>query len=101
MDRKIEEKVGKAVRAFEEAGAHVDEVKVGIKRPQQVLSDVWCRLIMPINVAMFENFKATGLDLLKDHKNDFPQQYLEWVEKGYRMSTADFCKDQENTNRSL
>ena len=95
VDRKIEEKIGKAVRAFEEAGAHVDEVKVGIKHPQQVLSDVWCRLIMPINVAMFENFKATGLDLLKDHKNDFPQQYLEWVEKGYRMSTADFCKDQE------
>ena len=42
--------VAEAVRAFAEAGAVVEEVKLGIKRPQRELSDLWCRLIMPLNV---------------------------------------------------
>ena len=50
----------KAVRAFEEAGAQVEEVKVGIERPQQELSDLWCRLITPVNLHAFELFKAGG-----------------------------------------
>ena len=95
VDHRVAENVGKAVKAFEEAGAHVEEVRVGIQRLQQELSDVWCRLVMPINVATFENFKLTGIDLLNDHRSDFPPQYLEWVEKGYKMSAVDFYRDQE------
>jgi len=98
VDRRVAEVVDRAVRAFEEAGAHVEEVKVGIKRPQRELSDLWCRLIMPVNVQTFEMFKANGLDLLKDHRDDFPPQYLRWLEAGYRMSALDFFQDQ--TTRS-
>jgi amidase len=87
--------MGKAVQAFEEAGAHVEEVRVGIGRNQRELSDVWCRLIMPINLATFENFKHQGLDLLKDHRDDFPPQYLEWLDKGSKMSASDLWHDQE------
>jgi amidase/aspartyl-tRNA(Asn)/glutamyl-tRNA(Gln) amidotransferase subunit A len=65
MDRRVTQVVGTAVRAFEEAGAHVEEVKVGIARPQQELSDLWCRLIMPLNVQTFEVMKRAGIDLLK------------------------------------
>jgi amidase/aspartyl-tRNA(Asn)/glutamyl-tRNA(Gln) amidotransferase subunit A len=89
------EVVANAVRAFEEAGAHVEEVKVGIERPQRELSDLWCRLIMPLNVQTFEVFKQNGLDLLRDHRDDFPPEYLRWVEEGYRMSALDFFRDQE------
>ena len=39
--------VDKAVAAFEEAGAHVEEVEIGIRRSQRELSDVWCRFIAP------------------------------------------------------
>ncbi len=95
VDRRVAEVVAKAVRAFEEAGAHVEEVKVGIKRPQRELSDLWCRLIMPLNVQTFEIFKRNGLDLLQDHRDDFPPEYLRWVEAGYKMSALDFFKDQE------
>ena len=44
MDSRITDTVGKAVRAFEEAGAVVEEVKVGIKQSQKELSDLWCQL---------------------------------------------------------
>ena len=35
MDRRVTDVVGGAVKAFEEAGAHVEEIKVGIERPQK------------------------------------------------------------------
>jgi amidase len=95
MDRRVTDVVGQAVRAFEEAGAQVEEVKVGIKRPPKELSDLWCRLIMPLNVQTFEILKRGGLDLLKDHRDDFPPQYLRWIDVGYRMSALDFFEDQE------
>jgi amidase len=95
MDRRVTDVVGQAVRAFEEAGAQVEEVKVGIKRPPKELSDLWCRLIMPLNVQTFEILKRDGLDLLKDHRDDFPPQYLRWIDVGYRMSALDFFEDQE------
>ena len=95
VDKRVADVVGKAVKAFEEAGARVEEVHVGIQRHQRELSDVWCRLIMPLNLATFENFKRQGLDLLKDHRDDFPPQYLEWLDKGSQMSALDLWRDQE------
>jgi amidase len=95
IDKRVADVVGKAVKAFEEAGARVEEVGVGIQRNQRELSDVWCRLMMPINLAAFENFKHQGLDLLKDHRDDFPPQYLEWLDKGSKMSALDLWHDQE------
>jgi amidase len=95
VDKRVTEVVSTAVRAFEQAGAQVEEVRLGINGDQRELSDVWCRLIMPINVETFENFKRNGLDLLAEHRDDFPPEYLRWVEEGYRMSALDLSRDQQ------
>jgi amidase len=58
------------------------------------LSDLWCRLMMPINIGTFESLKQAGVDLLKDHREDLPPQYIEWVEKGYQMNILDMARDQ-------
>lgn len=94
VEKPVAEVVARAVRAFEEAGAHVEEVRLGIKRHQRELSDLWCRLIMPVNLLTLENFKRQGIDLLRDHQDDFPPQYLEWVERGYKLTALDFYNDQ-------
>lgn len=86
--------VAKAARAFEEAGAHVEEVKVGIKTPQRELSDVWSRLMMPLNLGAFAAMKLYGVDLLKDHRDDFPPEYLRWIEIGEKMTLSDLARDQ-------
>ena len=85
--------VAGAVRAFEEAGASVEEVRLGIGRDQKELSDLWCPQIMVINVEAFENFKQQGLDLLANHRDDFPPEYLEWVERCYEMGVRDLVRD--------
>jgi amidase/aspartyl-tRNA(Asn)/glutamyl-tRNA(Gln) amidotransferase subunit A len=87
--------VAGAVRLFEQAGAHVEEVQLGITRPQHELSDLWCRQIIASSITTFDNFKRNGLDLLGDHRDDFPPEFLRWMDVGYRMSLADFVRDQE------
>jgi len=94
VDRRIAATVATAVRAFEEAGAHVEVVELGIKRSQQELSDLWSRLMMPLNLGAFEAVKAAGLDLLTDHADDFPPEYLRWIEVGKRMTISDLNRDQ-------
>jgi amidase/aspartyl-tRNA(Asn)/glutamyl-tRNA(Gln) amidotransferase subunit A len=95
VDGRVVEVVSEAARVFEEAGAHVEEVKVDLRHGQRELSDMWCRLIMPINVETFENFKAAGIDLLGAHRDDFPPEYLRWLEEGYRLTALDVQRDQQ------
>jgi amidase/aspartyl-tRNA(Asn)/glutamyl-tRNA(Gln) amidotransferase subunit A len=94
VDPRIADVVAAAVRAFEDAGAHVEPVKLGIKRSQRELSDAWSRLMMPLNLGAFEAVKAAGLDLLGDHAHDFPPEYLRWIEIGKTMTIADLGRDQ-------
>jgi amidase len=86
--------VADAVRAFEQAGATVEETKVGIKRTQRELSDVWNRLMMPLNISGLEGLKAAGIDLMRDHPEDLPPEYRRWIEIGYGLSAMDVWNDQ-------
>jgi amidase/aspartyl-tRNA(Asn)/glutamyl-tRNA(Gln) amidotransferase subunit A len=94
VDSAVAEAISRAVRAFEEAGAHVEERKLGITRSQKELSDVWSRLYMLLNLQAIESIKRDGIDLLGQHSEDFPPEYLHWVEKTNRLSALDFYRDQ-------
>jgi amidase len=90
VDRRVAAVVAGAVRAFEEGGAHVEEVRLGITRDHRELSDVWSRLIMPINVATIEGLRAQGYDV----REDLPPEYLRWLDVGYGLTTLDIERDQ-------
>jgi amidase len=90
VDRRVAAVVEAAVRAFEEAGAHVEPVKLGITRDQRELSDLWCRLIMPINVATVEGLLAEGIDV----RPDLPPEYVRWLDVGYGLTALDVTRDQ-------
>jgi amidase len=86
--------VADSVRTFEDAGAHVEPVRLGISHDQRELSDLWCRLILPINVAGIEGLKAQGIDLMDDHPGDLPPEYRAWIERGYGLTALDIARDQ-------
>ena len=94
VEREVTDTVGKALAAFTEAGAHVEPVKIPIKRSQAELSDLWCRIIMVMNLAVLDGFKAQGIDLLGEHRADIPPEYLHWVDVASRMSARDYMRDQ-------
>ena len=85
--------VAEAVRGFVDAGATVETVKVGIKRSQHELSDLWNRMIMPLNISGLEGLKAGGIDLMRDHPEDLPPEYRHWIEVGYGLSAMDVWND--------
>jgi amidase/aspartyl-tRNA(Asn)/glutamyl-tRNA(Gln) amidotransferase subunit A len=86
--------VAAAVRALTDAGATVEETKVGINRSQRELSDAWNRLMMPLNISGLEGLKQGGLDIMRDHPEDLPPEYRRWIEIGYRLSAMDVWNDQ-------
>lgn len=94
VDPRVAGTVARAVASFAEAGATVEEVKVGIKLDQRELSDLWYRLMMPLNLGAIEAHKAWGQDFLEDHRDDFPPEYLHWIERGQQMTAADQRQDQ-------
>ncbi len=95
VDPQVASVVRSAVAAFEDAGAHVEEVSLGVTRDQRELSDLWCRLIMPINLQAFETLKAVGIDVVGDHPDDLPPEYRHWLDVGHGMTALDFVRDQE------
>ncbi len=95
VDPRIKELVGNSVRHFETLGAEIEEVKLGFELSQKEMSDLWCRLIMPLNIRSLEVMKNFNFDLLGNHSEDFPPEYLKWIEIGKRMSATDFFEDQE------
>jgi len=95
VDPEVASVVRVAAKTFEQAGAHVDEVKVGIQRDQTELSDLWCRLIIGGSVTTFEAFKRNGLDIPRDHRDDLPPEFLRWLDEGYAMTLLRFLQDQE------
>jgi amidase/aspartyl-tRNA(Asn)/glutamyl-tRNA(Gln) amidotransferase subunit A len=94
VEPEILEVVERAVRAFEEAGAVVQEVKLGITRTQRELADLWARLIMPLNITGLMGMKGAGYDLLGEHRDNFPPEYLRWIDECMNMSAVQFFNDQ-------
>jgi amidase len=90
VDRRVAAVVADAVRVFEEAGAHVEEVRLGIEHDQRELSDLWCRLIMPINIATVEAVRADGYEI----RDDLPPEYLRWLDLGYQLTAPEIVRDQ-------
>lgn len=93
VDPRVVSVVDKAVAAFEEAGAHVEEVDIAIPRTQRELSDVWCRFCASKQVAALEGFKSEGIDLVRDHHDDFPPEFWHWDEVGRRLTVPQHLSD--------
>lgn len=91
--------VEEAVRAFEEAGAHVEEVDIDIGLDQRELSDTWCRLILPLSLDGFANLSKEGLDILGEHRADLPPEFLRWADHVAAMSAMDYFDD--NSRRTV
>jgi amidase len=94
VDRGVAAVVERAVKAFEDAGATVEDVDLKFDYHQGELSDLWCRLIAPLNIEGLDGLKAQGLDVLGEHRDDFPPEYLRWIDEGRRLSALDVLSDQ-------
>jgi amidase/aspartyl-tRNA(Asn)/glutamyl-tRNA(Gln) amidotransferase subunit A len=92
IDRRVAAVVEDAVHALEQAGAVVDQVKFEFRYDQRELTDLWCRMFGPINVDGLEGLD--GIAPLRDHREDFPPEFLQSIEEGYQLTALDMLRDQ-------
>jgi amidase/aspartyl-tRNA(Asn)/glutamyl-tRNA(Gln) amidotransferase subunit A len=88
-----------AVRAFEEAGAHVVEVDIELDLDQRELADLWCRLILPLSLDAFANLAEGGLDILGEHRSDLPPEFLRWADHVAGMTAMEYFDDNSRRTR--
>lgn len=95
VDRRVAAVVDEAVGAFERAGAHVEPFELGIHHDQRELSDLWLRMITPLNVAAFDVLERNyGIDVPGDHPDELPPQVHTWLERDAAVTTVDRARDQ-------
>ena len=49
---------------------------------------------MPLNIGALEGMKAFGIDLLGEHRDDFPPDYLPRIDVGKTLTAMDLAGDQ-------
>ena len=93
VDSVVATVVAGAVRTFETAGASVEEVRVGLTRPQQELSALWLREIAVLYGSMVEPMKRQGIDLLGEHRGDLTPQFAEIAESARDIGAVQYKLD--------
>lgn len=94
VDERVESVVDDAVHAFENAGATVEEVSLGLTHDQMELADLWIREIGMLYHSAVEGFKDQGLDLLGEHRNDLTPEFADLLEETRDQSIIDYKRDE-------
>ena len=90
----VSDHVRQAVQVFAEAGAIVEDVEFDLRHGQAALCDLWCRMIIRHSLLGLDGLKREGYDVLRDNPEDFPPQFLHWLDIGRGLSTLHQLQDQ-------
>lgn len=83
--------VAEAVRAMADAGAIVEEVRLDLPRPHDELTQLWCRLVIPLTCVALDNLAAAGIVIPRE---DMPEVLWDWAERGRAQSLVEHHADQ-------
>ncbi len=93
VDPAVKALVAEAALAFNDAGAHVEEVTVDLGYPVLDLGDLWCRLQVTGSIVNTERLRQAGIDLLGEHRADMPPELLYYIEQVGKHTVLDFARD--------
>lgn len=94
VETEVADAVSRAVRIFEELGAQVDFVDVGLPYTQGHLSEVWSRITALGTMAALDGLKASGTDVEQMCPDELPAKMMHWVDVARSMSTRQLIADQ-------
>ena len=82
--------VTKAAYRLEEAGAHVEPVHFDFKHTADDFARLWCRSISIDTSLDLYYWKKEGLDLVADHRDELPEEFIYWNEKAFNSTVLDY-----------
>jgi amidase len=95
VDPRVQAICAEAARAFEAAGAQVEEVPMRINQTALDLGDLWCRLFAPNSIVNVDRLSRAGYDLLGANRGDLPPELLHWIEAGHSYGPLEQARDQD------
>ena len=90
VDREVEEIVRRAAYAFEEAGAEVVPVHFKFRHTADEYAKMWLQSISIDTSIDIELWKRNGFDLIGDHADELPEEFIEWNEKTAEGGILDY-----------
>ena len=90
VDPEVADLVEKAAYALREAGAIVEPVHFHFPHSSNEYAELWCRAISIDTAIDMELWKQNGLDLLRDHADELPEEFIYWNQKALESTILDY-----------
>ena len=81
VDQDVKECFKKEIEAFKKLGIPCEEVKFNFKHNANQIAEAWCKGITVDCAIELNLLKQKGIDLIKDHQDDFPEEFIYWKNK--------------------
>ena len=95
VDNEVRDMIDKAVRRFEEAGVHVDLVDFNFKHSLEEIMYCWAWTISIDTALDLDEWKSNGLDLVKDYRDQLPEEFIMFNEIAANATIKDMRKFNE------
>ena len=90
VDDEVAEIVEKAAHKLEDAGAAIEPVHFNYRHSQNDFAELWCRSISIDTAIDMEIWKEQGFDLIRDHRDELPDEFIYWNEKAAASTVMDY-----------
>lgn len=90
VDPEVASIVKEAARKLEAAGASIEPVHFSFRHTQNEFAELWCRSISIDTAIDMELWKKEGLDLVKDHREELPEEFIYWNELALHSTVMDY-----------
>ncbi len=82
--------VERAALRFAEAGASVEPVSFSLRHSANELAECWCRAISVDTALDLQHWREEGLDLIRDHRDELPEEFIFWNERAAAGGITDY-----------
>lgn len=89
VDEEVRQIVRDAAMLMEKAGVKVEPAEFHFARTQNEYAEMWCRSICFDTATDMELWKQKGFDLIRDHRDEIPEEFIYWNEKITHGSVMD------------
>lgn len=91
----VKKTVGGAAALLEQAGARIEPVRFHFKHSLEEIMYCWAWSISVDTALDLEQWKREGLDLIKDHREELPEEFIKFNEIAAKAGIQDFRKFNE------
>lgn len=89
IDSEIKNRMYHAASLLIDAGAEVDNVRFNWKHTLDYMTHVWCWSISVDTAIDLADWKDEGLDLIKDHRDELPSDFIKYNQLASTLNTFD------------